>query len=427
MSNGIAKLLQVGSWSILGAAAARGIGLIGSIYLARDIDITDYGRFGLLQSTVSVFGTFATAGIGLTATRFLAESEKHDTTTRGELIGLCLALSLSLGIVLGLALWYLSETIAHSVFHDSGLVRLLRLGAPLIAIAAISSAQSGVLMGLGAFKEAAMQSAISGVLGAIGIIGGCMAGEVHGAVIGLACGLTLQLMVANWSIARICKRDKIKILLRLSKEHIKTLRDFAVPSLGSSIAVAPIYWVCSSMIARQPNGLEEIARFNAANQWFIFLLFIPSAMSQSALAVVVESKKSLGSTGLRATTLMYVMINAAIVVVPMLAGIILQEEVMSMYGPRFSQETSSLVVCLITAALLAVQTPAANAIAAAGSMWTGAAMNAGWAIMFASFTWVLSHEGAPGLAFARLLAYIVHGTWTFAYIARLDCKIDNKK
>jgi hypothetical protein len=73
---------------------------------------------------------------------------------------------------------------------------------------------------------------------------------------------------------------------------------------------------------------------------------------------------------------------------------------------------------LVTAGLLAIQTPVAQLIIAQGRLWTAFLMNLGWALTFLAVTYGLRDWGACGLATARALAYAVHATWTlgFAYL-----------
>ena len=106
----------------------------------------------------------------------------------------------------------------------------------------------------------------------------------------------------------------------------------------------------------------------------------------------------------------------AILVLPfvLLAGIA-SPYIMNLYGKSFGSGWPTLVVVLLTAGLLAIQTPVGLIIAASGKMWTGFAMNMGWALIFIVSTLLLLDFGSLGLATARVVSYIVHATWTFAF------------
>ena len=86
---------------------------------------------------------------------------------------------------------------------------------------------------------------------------------------------------------------------------------------------------------------------------------------------------------------------------------------MSLYGQNFENDYIPLIVAVMTAALLAIQTPVGNLLAASSRMWLGALMNAGWALVYVSLAYLLLNEGATGVMVALGIGYIVHATWTF--------------
>jgi O-antigen/teichoic acid export membrane protein len=96
-------------------------------------------------------------------------------------------------------------------------------------------------------------------------------------------------------------------------------------------------------------------------------------------------------------------------------GCLLSTVIMRVYGEGFAAGWSTLVVTLITAGLLSVLTPVGHVITASGRMWLGFWMNAGWAIGFLCLSYLLVKHGSLGIASARLGAYVLHATWTFAF------------
>ena len=66
-------------------------------------------------------------------------------------------------------------------------------------------------------------------------------------------------------------------------------------------------------------------------------------------------------------------------------------------------------------ALLTLQIPVGQVIAAVGRLWIGFAMNLAWAIVFLGSFFLLKEFGATGLAGALLIAYALHATWMSAF------------
>ena len=67
------RLAQGAFWSLSGAVLARGLGLLATIFVARLLGKEGFGALGLIQSTVGMFGVVAGFGMGMTATKNIAE------------------------------------------------------------------------------------------------------------------------------------------------------------------------------------------------------------------------------------------------------------------------------------------------------------------------------------------------------------------
>ena len=117
--------------------------------------------------------------------------------------------------------------------------------------------------------------------------------------------------------------------------------------------------------------------------------------------------------------LLYAMGANALVAVPLAVIVgMLSPYIMSLYGKNFENDYIPLVVAAMTAALLAIQTPVGNLMAASSRMWLGASMNAGWAIVYVGLAYLLVNKGATGVMAALGIGYIVHATWTFLFAQR---------
>src|SRR5690242_4126402 len=73
-----ARLARGAFWSLTGNLVARGFGLLGSVVVARLLGKEAFGALGIVQSTTSLFGLFAGFGMGLTATKHVAEFRFSD-------------------------------------------------------------------------------------------------------------------------------------------------------------------------------------------------------------------------------------------------------------------------------------------------------------------------------------------------------------
>jgi O-antigen/teichoic acid export membrane protein len=87
---------------------------------------------------------------------------------------------------------------------------------------------------------------------------------------------------------------------------------------------------------------------------------------------------------------------------------------MRIYGRDYKDAWPTLIVLLITSGIYALLTPVGEIVAAAGRMWLGFATNLAWAAVLIVATVFLVRWGSFGFASARLIAYFLHATWSFA-------------
>ena len=73
-------------WSMAGAVISRGLGIVSSVVVARTLGKVGFGELGIIHSTVMMFQLFAGFGLGLTATKYVAEYRGTDPQKAGRII-----------------------------------------------------------------------------------------------------------------------------------------------------------------------------------------------------------------------------------------------------------------------------------------------------------------------------------------------------
>jgi O-antigen/teichoic acid export membrane protein len=164
-------------------------------------------------------------------------------------------------------------------------------------------------------------------------------------------------------------------------------------------------------------GYSEMGVFNAANQWKSLLIFIPDIVGRTIMPMISSFYSTRDLSSARKTLGASIAVTGLFSLPIALALIVGSNAVMSIYGPEFIGRGMMLTVVAITIALLGIQAPIGQVIAASGRMWLGALMNIVWAlIVLAANVWFLDKGyGAAGLAASFLCAYVVLGIWAFSY------------
>src|SRR5688572_30109430 len=93
------RLAHGAFWSLAGTALSRVLALAASVVTARILGKADYGAFGVLSSTVMTFQAFASLGLSMTATKYVAELRVKDKQRTGDILALSAVVSTAAGLL----------------------------------------------------------------------------------------------------------------------------------------------------------------------------------------------------------------------------------------------------------------------------------------------------------------------------------------
>lgn len=402
-------------WSLAGAVIARGLMLIASIFVARLLGREIYGELGMIQSTVGMFGIFAGFGLGLTATKYVAEFRQNDPDRAGRIISLSGLVAMATGGIMAFGLFIFAPWFADHTINAPHLVGVLRISTLMLFLSTLSGAQIGALSGFEAFKTIAYVNLFVGLTSFPILVGGAYFGGLSGAIWALTINLSVNWFVTHLALRKEARRHRVPFTFRKCSQELSILWRFSLPSFLSGAMSGFASWVCNALLVNQADGYGEMGIFSAANQWFNILLFLPGLLGQVVLPVLSERLGQKDTKQSQKIMVFAIKLNALLVVPLITLVSIASPYIMSLYGAGFRSGWPTLVVVLLTAGLLAVQTPVGQTIAASGRMWIGFAMNAGWAIVFILGTLFFLDNGSLGLATARAGAYLFHTIWVFGF------------
>lgn len=413
------RLVRGAFWSLAGTVGARALRLPISIGLARIMGPAAYGEFGIVSASIDLCGVFAGLGLGMTATKYVAELRLKEPARAGRIIAVTTVVATVGGAAVAIALLAGAPWVAARLLAAPQLALPLRIGALALFFSTMSGAQAGALYGFEAFRVAAMLQAIVGVLDLPFMLGGYFLGGLHGVLGGMAASRASNWLLTMFALRAEALRHGIPHSFSGWKRELPVVWKFSIPAALGGIMVIPVNWICSALLVNQPHGYAEMGAYNAANQWYATLMFIPSALGFGLLPIVSER---LGvsdgrSSGRILKTLFQ--INGAILIPCGMIMSLLSPWIMRIYGAGYRDAWPTLIAVVWTAAIMGILNPVGDVIAASGKMWMGLFMNAGWAAVFIISTLLLVHRGSLGLASSRLIAYVIHSTWTLAFAAKV--------
>jgi O-antigen/teichoic acid export membrane protein len=378
-----------------------------------------FGELAIINSTIGMFGVFAGFGLGMTATKYVAEFRTKDPARAGRIIALSSVVAFATGGLIALALFTFAPFLAAHTLAAPHLVLEFRIGALLLFFNALNGAQTGALSGFEAFKAIAYANLIRSLLSFPVMVSGVLLWRLPGAVCGLVLAAAIACLVNQWVLRNECRRAAVPIRYGSIASERRVLWDFSLPAFLSGAMTAPATWAANTMLVNEANGYAEMGIFNAANQWRTTLLFLPGLIGQVVVPIFASLQNVGGNRPARRVLLGSVLTNGFCTVPVLVVLLPCSSWIMSFYGQAFSPRGAVLQVSLFSAALLAIQTPVGNLIAAFGRMWVGFFMNAGWAacLLGAAYGLLVLGWGAQALACAYLAAYLAHAVWTFWFAA----------
>ena len=401
-------------WSLMAGCVSRVLALVASIVIARMLGKETFGQLGILQSTLEMFGTFAAFGTGLTSTKYIAECRKSDPDKAGRIMAMSSVVAWVTGGLCTIILIYSSSWMASRALAAPQLASLLQISAISLLFGAVNGAQIGGLAGFEAFKQVAQINLVSGILTIILRVAGTVIWGLKGAVYGMIIAQMINCLINFLVLRRLAAKSGIVVNYAHCLHDLPVIWKFSLPAVLVSFLIMPTSWLCNAMLVNQPGGYGEMAVYNAANQWYYAILFIPGLMGEAALPILFDRMSHRDFKSAHKVFFATIKLNA-LVILPLIVFVFFSKQVMGFYGRGFSGGWVTMIIVLATAGLQAIQMPAGYMLVSSGRMWLAFIMALGWAVSFVGVTALLVSWGSVGVASARLIALGLHCIWTFAF------------
>lgn len=402
-------------WSILGTASAKAIVLVAGIICANILGKTSYGELGIVRSTISLFIVFGTAGLGVTATRFIAKYKKEDTQKVESVIGITVLFSLIMAAIITSLVFLFAEKIATNTLNNVELKRSIQFGSIILFATILNGVYNGINTGFENFKNIAINTLCSSIIEAVLIIIGAYYWGVNGAVIGYGIGI-FSLMLFNFIAAckALAQINGELSFLKIKKNDFSILYKFTIPAALSSFLVAPAYWVVRALLVRFKD-YGELGILEAAEQWRIIILFIPSALSYIILPIL--SSYTDNEKDYKKAMNINILLNVSVAFILAIIISACSNIIMNTYGSDFNNNIP-LILLAFSTVFSSFASVVGSAIVSQGKMWTGLVFNAIWGCLFIGFTYLSLRlgYGAAGVASSLLLSYLFHSISQSIYL-----------
>jgi O-antigen/teichoic acid export membrane protein len=393
-------------WSLAGAVISRGFTLGASIVCARFLGKTGFGELGMIQSTVGTFGIFAGLGLGLTATKYVAELREQDPVRVGRILALSAVAALISGVLMTTVLVVMAPVLARNVFGAPNLAGPLAIGAGLVFFGALNGAQTGALAGFEAFQTIARVNVFAGLTSFPLIVFGVWRWGIRGAVWGTVAAMAINWALNNRALRREGKSSGIAYEFAGFYKEWRVLHRFTLPAFLASIVVGPAMWICNTLLVHQPEGYAQLGLYTAADRWRLLILFVPTSVFGMVVPVLSNLYGAGDLLGFKRVFRANVLLNSGLALTLALVVFAFAPRIMAVFGKTFHSGWPILAILAFSALPEALNTVLGHPLIVADAMWWRcgfdlllAALLVGSAIVF------IPRWGAIGLALAYFLAF----------------------
>jgi O-antigen/teichoic acid export membrane protein len=412
------RFLKGAFWNSAGAVSAQIFRMASAIFLARLLGKEGYGEYGMVISTLGMFGAFASLQQSASASVFVAQYRETDKPRTGKIIRLTFYITLVMAAGTGLIIFFISPSMSQGVLKNQHLTSSLRFAACLIFLTALNGALSGILTGFEAFKRLAYLSVITNFLSLPFIVVGALWLGLPGVFLGNILVQAVLTFVYYEDIRHRARANGIHINEHGYLSELKMVLLFSIPTMGASMISGPATWASNAFLVNQPGGYGELGIFQAAQQWRSAVLMLPSLINSSALPLLanaVSNRKSFVKTA------WYNILSCGgLAIAAGLVFILFSKFIMSIYGKEFRGGTLVLALTVLMAVLQAVSQALTQVMISTNRVWTHFAVNAGLAGALVLFSYLWVPKGlAAGLALANAAAWGVMVLWQTFFVVKI--------
>jgi O-antigen/teichoic acid export membrane protein len=403
-------------WLTLGTGLSQIATFVSMVIAARLLGSVTFGEFGIIQATLGIFSLFAGMGMGVTNRRYVAELRDKDPIRCGQIIQFSSIATLIAASGLTIILIMAAPYLAERVLNAPHLSLALRISAGLLLMNALNEAQIGALSGLENFRAVCWIYGFRAALTLVFVVAGVWLWGLPGMLLGMAGTAFTVWFLTRIVLKHLCRRLGIPVSFGRVPFESQILRKFTVPAVLAGFLPAIVFWIARAIIVRYPRGYAELGVFTAADQWTLVLAFIPSAMNNVAIPVLSNIYGNNDIHRFRMVALKSILAPICIATVFAGAIAIASPWIPQIYGKSFDGMSKILLlICLV--GILRVNGGAIGALMASlNQMWWGVLFNMLWGASLIISTFLLADRGALGLAFAYLIAYLLHSVWGSVFL-----------
>lgn len=281
------SLFKDSFWALFGNSVAKALALIIGIVIANLLGSEDYGKYGLIKSTLISISVFSTFGLGITGTKYIAQYKDLNKSLINNICHDIINISLYTSGIIALIIIIFAEQIANYL-EMSDIVSTLRISCIAIVFNAINTAQTGILSGFKKFKTISNYNLITGIYLCLAAIISTYYAGLNGAILALSSSYLINFILNHYTLKKIKGKFPPK-----SNEYsfTKEMIGFSLPLALQEGLQSISNWLTIVVLVKL-SCYSEYGIYSAAAQWTAAISFIPAILKNVTLSYLSDQNNN---------------------------------------------------------------------------------------------------------------------------------------
>ncbi|OGI19107.1 MAG: hypothetical protein A3B68_07915 [Candidatus Melainabacteria bacterium RIFCSPHIGHO2_02_FULL_34_12] len=277
------KFIHAISWTTLASIIGRASGFITAILFARFLGSNLLGIYTIILATLGLFNTLIASGLGLTASKMVAQYYIKEQDVAGKIIGLLL-IALTVMICLGVcAYWCSISYISNVIYKMPELSGLLRLSLIWLILMCVNNFVELILAGMQSFKSLMIITSIMSMLNLPLILIALLMSNPQ-LLFGLVIASTISAMIQFFLLFFQVLAEIKKYAINISFNEIGALArpvlfDFGAPAYIGKLMEQPLSWVSILILTIFGGGPSSVGGLTIINNLRAWVLYLPALIT----------------------------------------------------------------------------------------------------------------------------------------------------
>jgi O-antigen/teichoic acid export membrane protein len=280
-------------WSVIGNGLGKTFTFIAIIFVIRILGKEVFGEFGLIRSTATTFVVFSNFGMGLTATKYIAELLQTDKERVGRIISLTYLFTFFTSLIVAIAFYFAVPWFYESQLNTPHLTEVMRLGAVLLFLSTFMGTQISVMTGFRDFRGLAITTGLIGILSLPIYVLGARWYGIYGVMISVILCAVFNVIMNSMLIYRNINKYQLRYDFIKAYKEYSILWNSNLPIVICNILYVGMIWLVQIMLRLQHNGTTELGEYYAAQNIQIAFCFLPTLIT----TVFFPNLCEIGGTG----------------------------------------------------------------------------------------------------------------------------------